>query len=123
MRTAALLARGLFPDEPELDAHDWLRAATLNGARALGLGELTGSLEPGKWADLCCIDMRRPHTQPVHDVATQIVFSVSREQVRDVWVAGRQLVHDGALTHMDLDDVLTRAQRWRDQIMGALGTP
>jgi 5-methylthioadenosine/S-adenosylhomocysteine deaminase len=120
MRTGALLARGLSPHEAALDAHDWLRIATLNGARALGLGEVAGSLEPGKWADLCCIDLRRPQTQPVHDIAAQIVFSASRGQVSDVWVAGRRLVHDGALTHMDVDDVLRRARRWREQIHGSL---
>jgi 5-methylthioadenosine/S-adenosylhomocysteine deaminase len=120
MRTGALLARGLFPQEAAIDAHDWLRTATLNGARALGLGEITGSIEPGKWADLCCMDLKRAQTQPVHDVAAQIVFAASRDQVSDVWVAGRRLVHDGALTHMDIEDVLRRARRWREQIEGSL---
>ena len=120
MRTAALLARGVYPSDPPLTAHDWLQAATLNGARALGLQESIGSLTPGKWADLCCIDLHRPQTQPVHDPAAHIVFAASREQVSDVWVAGRALVHEGRLTHLDLDAVLQRAARWQERIAGSL---
>jgi 5-methylthioadenosine/S-adenosylhomocysteine deaminase len=131
MRTAALLASGIRggteetpeeiePDDiPPMDAHDWLQVATLNGARALGLGEMIGSLVPGKWADLCCIDLARAHTQPVYDAAAQIVYAVSREQVTDVWVAGRALVTHGELTHMNIADVLRRAQLWQQRISGA----
>jgi 5-methylthioadenosine/S-adenosylhomocysteine deaminase len=131
MRTAALLANGirrrpnedLFaasePDDgPPLSAYDWLQIATLNGARALGLGDSIGSLVPGKWADLCCIDLARPQTQPVHDVAAQIVYAVSRDQVSDVWVAGRALLSQGQLTHITLDDVLRRAHLWQQRIGG-----
>lgn len=115
MRTAALLARGMHgPAAP--DTHAWLRAATLNGARALGLSEVIGSLVPGKWADLCCVDLNRAQTQPVHDVAAQIVFAASRDQVTDVWVAGRALLQERQITCLDLEDVLRRADRWRERI-------
>jgi len=99
-----------------IEAHEWLRFATLNGARALGLGELVGSITPGKWADLCCIDLARPQTQPVHDVAAQIVFAASRDQVSDVWVAGRALVSEGRLLRLDLDELMERTERWRLRI-------
>jgi len=116
MRSAALIASSMFPKATPVDAHEWLRTATLNGARALGLGEAIGSLLPDKWADLCCIDLARPHTQPVYDPASHLVFAASREQVSDVWVAGRMLVRDGQLTHLDMVDVLNRADRWRQRI-------
>lgn len=119
MRSAALLANGLFADAPQITAHEWLRAATLNGAQALGLSEVVGSLVVDKWADLCCIDLSRPHTQPVHDPAAQILFAASRDQVSDVWVAGRALLRDRQLTHLDVDDVLRRAQRWQERIGGS----
>jgi len=119
LRTAALLARGIPSAHVTIEAHEWLRSATLNGARALGLGELIGSLTPGKWADLCCIDLNRAHTQPVYDPAAQIVFAASRDQVSDVWVAGRALLSASRLTRIDLDDVLVRAKRWRDRISKA----
>lgn len=117
MRTAALLAQGLGSG-PRIGPHDWLQIATLNGARALGLADVIGSLLPGKWADLCCVDLGRPHTQPVYDPLAQLVYCVSREQVTDVWIAGRSLLSDGRLTHMDIPDLLLRAQRWQQRIAG-----
>ena len=87
---------------------------------ALGLAEVTGSLVAGKWADLCCVDLARAHTQPVYDPAAQLLFAASRDQVSDVWVAGRQLVQDGRLTHLDLEDVLRRAQYWQARIQEGL---
>jgi 5-methylthioadenosine/S-adenosylhomocysteine deaminase len=120
LQSAALTARGLTPTPSPIPAHDWLRAATLGGARALGLAEVTGSLVPGKWADLCCIDLARAHTQPVYDPAAQLLFAASRDQVSDVWVAGRQLVQDGHLTHLDLEEVLRRAQYWHARIQESL---
>lgn len=117
LRTAALLARGLFP-QATVSAHEWLEVATLNGARALGLSESIGSIAPGKWADLCCIDLDRPQTQPVYDPAVQIVYSASRDQVSDVWVAGRALVTDGTPTRIDLTGLMERARRWGARIAG-----
>jgi 5-methylthioadenosine/S-adenosylhomocysteine deaminase len=119
MRTAALLATGAAPrvdGVAVMSAHDWLRIATLGSARALGLSDAIGSLAPGKWADLCCIDLARPHSQPVYDVAAAVVHSVSRDQVSDVWVAGRALVTNGQFVHFDTSDLLQRAQRWRERI-------
>jgi 5-methylthioadenosine/S-adenosylhomocysteine deaminase len=122
LQSAALTARGLTPTPSPIPAHEWLHAATLGGARALGLAEVTGSLVPGKWADLCCVDLARAHTQPVYDPAAQLLFAASRDQVSDVWVAGRQLVQEGRLTHLDLEDVLRRAQYWQARIQDSLHT-
>jgi len=120
MRTAALLERGVITwqmdGSPPMTAHDWLFAATLGGAQALGLGESIGSLTPGKWADLCCVDLARPQSQPVYDPVVALVHSISREQVTDVWVAGRALVTDGRLTQIDLDNLLQRARSWQERI-------
>ena len=116
LRSAALIANSMFPNATPVGAHEWLQTATLNGARALGLAESIGSLTPGKWADLCCIDLSRPNTQPTYDPAVQIVFAASREQVCDVWVAGRMLVRDRELTHLDTTAVLKRAELWRERI-------
>ena len=116
VRTAALLARGVHSAHVGIEAHEWLRFATLNGARALGLGEVIGSLTPGKWADMCCLDLARAHTQPVYDVAAHLVFAASRDQVSDVWVAGRALVSEFRLTRLDEADLLARAERWRARI-------
>lgn len=74
-----------------LAPHDALEAATLGGATALGLGALTGSLVPGKAADLVALELRGPELAPSHDVAGQLVYSAGREHVTHVWVAGRAL--------------------------------
>ena len=120
MRTAALLETGVvvwqMDGSPPMTAHDWIHAATLGSASAIGLADCIGSLATGKWADLCCIDLFRPHSQPVHDPAVQVVHSISRDQVSDVWVAGRRLLTDGQLAHIDTADVLERAQRWQTRI-------
>jgi 5-methylthioadenosine/S-adenosylhomocysteine deaminase len=120
MRTGSLLETGVITWQMDgsipMTAHDWLRAATLGGAQALGMSDAIGSLVPGKWADLCCIDLARPHSQPVYDPVVAIVHSVSRDQVSDVWVAGRQLVADGRLTQLDLEGLMQRIQGWQERI-------
>jgi 5-methylthioadenosine/S-adenosylhomocysteine deaminase len=120
LRMAALLANGLAgPATAQLSAHDWLKMATLNGARALGLEHEIGSLQAGKWADLCCVDLRRVHSQPLYDPATQLLLASSRDQVSDVWVAGRALLSQGRLTGLDDADLQARAQRWCQRIGSA----
>jgi len=80
-RIAGLVSAGVAATPGELIASDLLRMATLEGARTLGLGEITGSLVPGKWADLCCIDLHAPRSWPVHDVATAVIYAASSQQV------------------------------------------
>jgi 5-methylthioadenosine/S-adenosylhomocysteine deaminase len=118
MRTAALLAKGVAGRADALPAEQALAMATLNGARALGLGDEIGSIEPGKWADLCCVNLEQPATWPVYDPVAQLVYACSREQVEDVWVAGRRMVADGRLTRLDAGVVVARAGAWRDRIAG-----
>ncbi|MDH4106198.1 MAG: TRZ/ATZ family hydrolase [Gammaproteobacteria bacterium] len=116
MRTAGLLAAGVSGRPGAVVASDLLRMATLEGARVLGLGETTGSLVPGKWADLCCVDLRTSGSWPVHDVATALVYSCGSRQVTDTWVAGRRVLAEGALQYIDEDAVLERADGWRQRI-------
>ena len=90
--------------------------ATINGARALGIERETGSLAVGKSADIVAVDLSQPETQPVFNPVSQIVYAAGREQVRHVWVAGRQLLRNRALTTIDLDQTLQHAGAWRDRI-------
>ena len=93
-------------------AWDALRAATHGGAAVLGLENEVGSLETGRWADLCCVDLSGPGTQPVSDPLSQLVFGGARDIVSDVWVAGRQLLSGGELTRLDWSDVAARSAAW-----------
>ena len=88
-----------------------------------GLAEVTGSLVPGKWADLCCVDLAAARSWPVHDVCTSLIYSASADQVSDTWVAGRHVLADREHVYLDLDELLTRADRWRQRIDGASATP
>lgn len=121
MQTAGLLASGVSGRPGSLVARDLLRMATLEGARVLGLGETVGSLLPGKWADLCCIELQVPGSWPVHDLETTLVYACSSRQVTDTWVAGRQLLANGALLYLDESDVLERADAWRMRIEAGHG--
>jgi len=116
MRTAALLGKGVAGDAAAVSATDALAMATINGAIAMGLGEQTGSLEPGKWADLVCVDLSAPATQPVHHPISQLVYAAGRDNVSDVWVAGNAIMRDGRLTADDTDELLARTRAWQTRI-------
>jgi 5-methylthioadenosine/S-adenosylhomocysteine deaminase len=120
-RIAGLLSAGVAARPGDLVAADLLRMATLEGARALGLGEDIGSLEPGKWADLCCIDLRAARSWPVHDPVTAVIYAASSQQVTDTFVAGRHLLADGRLRHADEAAALERAEHWRLRLDATAG--
>jgi len=109
MRLAANLARLVREDPAALSARDVVRAATIEGARALGLGDRIGTVEVGKEADLVALDLRAPHLVPVHDPYTSVVFSAGRSDVRHVLVAGRPVVVDREPVHVDRVEVMTAA--------------
>jgi 5-methylthioadenosine/S-adenosylhomocysteine deaminase len=122
MRTAALLAKVQSTDAGAISASMALRMATLNGAVALGLGDAVGSIEIGKWADLTCVDLNHINSQPVYDPTVQLVYSCNKEQVSDVWVAGRHQLDNGSLTQVNEIEILQRSDEWRDRIAGDLQT-
>jgi 5-methylthioadenosine/S-adenosylhomocysteine deaminase len=116
LRTAALLAKGVANDAAAFDAAFVLRAATLNGARAIGCGDKIGSIETGKRADLTAVHMDEVETQPLYNVVSQLVYAVSRRQVSDVWINGQRKLDAGVLVDFDLAGVLDKARRWGERI-------
>ena len=116
MRTAALLAKAVAEDAAAFDAASALRAATLGGARALGLDHMVGSIEAGKQADLAIVDMSPLETQPLHHVASQLVYATGRHQVSDVWIAGKPKLQAKILVDMDPDALVANARQWRQRI-------
>jgi 5-methylthioadenosine/S-adenosylhomocysteine deaminase len=119
MRSAALLAKGVAKDASTLPAAKALSMATINGARALGLQQETGSLEPGKSADMVAVDLNRFNTRPIYHPISQLVYAAGREQVTHVWVAGRHLVSEGSLTTLDEQALVDRATHWGESIIAA----
>ncbi len=116
MRTAALLAKGVAGDPAAFDAVFALRAATLNGARALQLDAKIGSIEVGKRADLAAVRLDEVEASPLYNVISQLAYATSRRQVSDVWIDGRRRLADGALVDFDLAGVLEKTRRWRERI-------
>jgi 5-methylthioadenosine/S-adenosylhomocysteine deaminase len=115
-RTAALLAKAVASDAAGFDAHAALRAATLGGAKAIGFDHLVGSLEPGKRADIACVDFSALETQPLHNIVSQLIYATGRHQVSDVWIEGDQKLRRRVLVDMDLDGIIANARQWRDRI-------
>jgi 5-methylthioadenosine/S-adenosylhomocysteine deaminase len=113
MQLLALVTRRPQPSGgSDYGAWDALATATRGGAAVLGLDGDVGTLESGKWADLCCVDLGGPATQPLIDPVTQLVFCGGRDIVSDVWVAGRQLLSAGELIRLDWPGVAARANAW-----------
>ena len=117
-RTAALLAKAVAGSATALDAHQALRMATLNGARALGLESDTGSIEVGKAADLVAFDLSGLAQQPVYDPVSQLIYATGRDCVKHLWVAGKQLLDDRRLTRQDEQQLSATARAWGERISG-----
>ena len=117
---AALLAKGAAGDATVMPSWQALECATLGGARALGLDERIGSVEVGKEADLCAVDLGSIENQPCYDVVSQLVHSAGRESVTHVWVAGNSLLDDRRFMHPEgaalADEVLAAAAPWHNLV-------
>ncbi len=116
MRSAALLAKAVSGDASAVPAKTILQMATINGAKALGIEQLTGSLTVGKAADVVAIDLSEIETQPLYDPVSQIVYAANRNQVTDVWVAGKQLLKQRALTTINLTELQKKINIWQKKL-------
>jgi len=118
LRSAALLAKAVANDAAALNVTQALRMATINGARALGIADETGSLEVGKAADMVALDLNALNTQPVYNAISQLVFAASREQICNVWVAGECLIENARLTRIDEAALLHKVAAWGQRMQG-----
>jgi 5-methylthioadenosine/S-adenosylhomocysteine deaminase len=116
MRTAALLAKAVGDDARAMPAHRALAAATLGGARALGLDAAIGSLAPGKIADLCAVAFDEPELAPCYDPVSHLVYSAGREHVSHVWVAGEPRVREKKLLGFENRNLNNRVLLWQNKL-------
>ncbi len=116
MQSAALMAKHETLNAEALPAFDALEAATLHGAQALAIDALTGTIEPGKAADLVCVDLKQAASWPVYHPVAQLVYAVARDQVSDVWVDGECLINAGTPCRMNEDYILDAAQEIASRI-------
>lgn len=117
MEMSALLGKHVAANAEAIPASLALEMATINGARALGLADETGSLVPGKAADMICVELTAPAVRPVLDPLSQLVYCAGREHVTDAWVAGEHLLAEGRHTRIDLGPVIERAEEWGRQVL------
>ncbi|MFE6618555.1 amidohydrolase [Streptomyces sp. NPDC057740] len=106
MALTALVQKSTTGDPRWLTSRQALHHATLQSARALGLGDTLGTLAPGRRADLVLVDLTGPHTQPVHDLAATLVHSARSSDVRTTIVNGRILMRDRELLTIDVPAVV-----------------
>jgi 5-methylthioadenosine/S-adenosylhomocysteine deaminase len=106
MALTALIQKSTSGDPRWLTSRQALHHATLQSARAVGLGESIGSLAPGRRADIILVDLTGPHTQPIHDLAATLVHSARSSDVRTTFVDGRVLMRDRELLTIDVPAVV-----------------
>lgn len=121
MRLAALLPKVVTGSPVAVPAEDALAMATIEGARAIGMDHLIGSLEPGKRADIIVVRGDAVHSRPAFstspaNVYSRLAYTTQASDVRHVYVNGRNVVRDGQVVSIDLAHVLARAQDLADEI-------
>lgn len=120
---AAAIHKDARRDPARFPATTALEMATLNGAKAMGLSNLIGSLEPGKKADFVLHDTNRTEWRPLFNVVNQLVWSADGRGVHSVWVDGLRVIEDHRSTLVDEDALLARAQAAGEAIVARSGLP
>jgi len=127
MDLAAKLQKVATRDPEALPARQALEMATIMGARVLGLAEEIGSLEAGKRADMIAVRLDRPHTTPLFDVYSHLVYAVKAGDVEHVMVNGRLIVRSRRMLTLDEAQVLAAARRYQrsihESLKGAMQKP
>ena len=116
IRSAALLAKLMASDAEALPAYQALELATTHAAKAMQWDDEIGQLDIGFSADMITIDMSSLATQPIYHPVSQLVYAASREQVRDVWVAGKRLLDNGKLMTIDEQALKDTTTAWQKKI-------
>ena len=120
MRQAALLHKVHKRDPRVVPARTALAMATIDGARALGMADRIGSIEPGKLADLIVVDMTRPGQTPLYDPVSHLVYTTRGTDVRMTIVNGRVLMRDRQVLSLDETQVLREAREMASRVRAAV---
>ena len=121
LKVGALLPKVAHRDPAVFTAADALRAATSDGARALGRDDF-GVLEAGQRADFFVFDPVQAKSTPVHDPVSTLVYSSGEANVRTTVVGGQVVLDNGRITGLDERALLEEAQRLAEQLSEQAGT-
>ena len=91
----------------------------MGGQRFWVWNEEIGSLEVGKKADIIILDLHRPHLQPIYNIVSNLVYSATGADVRDVIIDGKLVMQDRKLLTIDEETVLQKAEEWKAKIAGS----
>ncbi len=116
MQLSALLHKVISQDATTLPARTMLEMVTVSGARVLGLEKKIGTLAEGREADLICISVNEPHSVPMYDPSSHLVFAARSADVRHVMVRGRVLVRDRELLTLDQERIEAQAREFSETI-------
>ncbi|MBT3313337.1 MAG: amidohydrolase family protein [Anaerolineae bacterium] len=121
MKLTALFNKIMARDPEVMPAWEVLRMATIEGARAIGLGDKIGSLEKGKQADLILVDLTAPNltpvlVDPVRNIVPNLVYAASGHEVKTVMVAGKILMRDREVLTLDEAAVQAEAQEQAEML-------
>ncbi|PKN20527.1 MAG: S-adenosylhomocysteine deaminase [Deltaproteobacteria bacterium HGW-Deltaproteobacteria-6] len=111
MSTAAKLHKVARLDPTVMDAQTVVRMATINGARALGMGHLAGSLEAGKKADIIILDLNKPHLTPLYNEYSHLVYAAGGADVDGVVINGRVVMEDRRLLTINENEVMNEVRK------------
>ena len=117
MSLTSKLQKALNNDPTILPAKKMVKIATLGGAKALNKGNEIGSLKPGKKADLILIETDVLEAQPIYNVYSQLVYSLSSEQIKDVIVAGKVVMKDRKLVNIEEEELIDKAKYYQKKIV------
>lgn len=116
MRFAALLPKVVHYNPEAVNARAALQMATINGAKALGLDAITGSLEAGKSADMIFVHAASSNMIPVYDEYSAIVYAMNSKNVRSSMVNGEWIMKDRMLLHIDKEETLAAIERLASRV-------
>jgi len=121
MRQAAFLAKLATKDPTAVPAQTALDMATIGGARALGMAQDIGSLEPGKRADLITVSMGAPRQTPMYEPVSHLVYVTRGDDVRTTIVNGKLLMKNRQVRTLNRSTVIADANRFAQKVREAVG--
>jgi 5-methylthioadenosine/S-adenosylhomocysteine deaminase len=111
MSTAAKLHKVARLDPTVMDAQTVVRMATINGAKALGMGHFTGSLEVGKKADIIILGLNKPHLTPIYSEDSHLVYAANGADVDTVIINGKVVMENRQLLTINEGDVMNEVRK------------
>lgn len=116
MSTAVKVHKAVSNDATVINSRTALAMATKNGAEVIGLGDITGTIKPGKKADIVIAGLDHPHLTPIYDIYSHIAYCMRPSDIETVMVNGRILIENGRPLTLNESDILEKAKVWQNKI-------